>query len=132
MSNELVDLVLFHGRHEGFSSFKISDMRQRYRGNDLASAAWLPIYEVYRRGWDASASFSKIGTADDPNGLYEHLRLQGVEFYVTDPEQYEVEAFSGWHLTQQDFEAGENNEGEIDDWDHHFAYFAGDGWENYE
>lgn len=132
VSNELVDLVLFHGRHEGIFSFKLADMRQRYSGNDFTSAAWLPIYEVGRRGWDTSASFSKIGTPDDSNGLYEHLRLQGVEFYVTDPEQYEVEAFSGWHLTQQQFESGEDNLGEMGDWDHDFAYFAGDGWENYE
>lgn len=81
MSNELVDLMLFHGRNETLFNFNLAEMRHRYQSNDLASAAWIPIYEVGRRGWDTSASFTKIGAADDQGGMYEHLRLQNVEFY---------------------------------------------------
>lgn len=109
MSNELVDLVLYHGRNEGLFSFSLTDMRNRYRSNDFASPAWLPIYEVGRRGWDTSSSFAKIGTRDDVDGLYDHLRSQRVEFYVTDEEYFEVGAFEGWYLTQEEFDREEED-----------------------
>ncbi len=133
MSNELVDLVLFHGRNEGLFSFNLAEMRRRYQSNDFTSSAWLPIYEVGRRGWDTSASFSKIGTFDDPGGLYDHLRQQAVEFYITGPGQFDVESFEGWHLSQQHFEAGDDGEEAAADIFHQgLAYIGGGGWENYD
>jgi hypothetical protein len=111
MSNELVDLTLFHGRHLGLFTFNATQMRERYQGSDFSSSAWLPLYEVHRRGWDTSASFAKIATADDRNGLYQHLRVNNTEFYVTDQEYLEVTAFDNWNLTQQDFgDHAERNE----------------------
>ena len=132
MSNEMVDLVLFHGRDESLFSFSLADMRRRYRSNDLKSSAWLPIYEVGRRGWDSSPSFAKIGTGDDAGGLYEHLRLQNVEFYITDPERFNVEAFEGWRLTEEIFEEDEDEDGGSGDWDYNFTQFHGGGFENYD
>ncbi len=108
MSNELVDLVLCHGRDAGLFSFEERDLRVRYAGSDFASPAWLPLYEIGRRGWDTTQAFNKIGTGDDPNGLYAHLRDQGVEFYDTRQARFEVTAFDGWNLTQDDFEGGED------------------------
>ncbi len=132
MSNELVDLVLFHGRHEGLFSFSIGEMRNRYRSNDFATAAWLPIYEVGRRGWDTSTSFAKIGTADDPNGLYEHLRNADVEFYLIDRDRFEVDAFDGWQLTQQDFEIDEDDVDASVFWKDDIGYWGNGGSENYD
>ena len=114
MSSELIDLVLFHGRHEGLFSFKQSDMRARYRSSDLASTAWLPIYEVGRRGWDTSSAFAKIGTGDDKDLLYKHLMQNNVEFYVTDPDIFKIESFEGWNLSQKDFDEEENYADEVD------------------
>jgi hypothetical protein len=62
------------------------------------------LYEIERRGWDTTASFTKIGTADDLNGYYGTLRAGGVEFYLTEAKQFSVEALAGWNLTQDDFE----------------------------
>ncbi|MHA7827061.1 MAG: RNA-directed DNA polymerase [Roseovarius sp.] len=110
MSNELVDLMLYHGRSQRLFSFDVRQLRTRYRDNGLSSSSWLPIYEIGRRGWDNSTSFAKIGTIDDPDNLYQHLRDQGVEFYLSGPDQFEVEAFADWRLTTRDFEMEE------DDW----------------
>lgn len=107
MSNELVDLMLFHGKNLGLFSIPISQLRQRYLGSDFKSPAWLPLYEVERRRWDLSSAFTKIGSADDDGGLYAHLSANNVEFYRTDQDYFRVEAFEGWNLTQRDFE-GEN------------------------
>lgn len=124
-SNELVDLVLYHGRAEGLFSIDLNELRQRYRSSAFDSSAWLTLYEVERRGWDTSASFAKIGTADDISGLYQHLRTQNVEFYVTDQGRFEVEAFDGWRLTQQSFQESQPEPDEHID----FAYEIG-GWTN--
>lgn len=132
MSNELVDLVLYHGRSLGIFSFSLSEMRSRHLSNDLASPAWLPIYEVGRRGWDTSPSFLKIGTGDDLEGLYEHLRINNVEFYLTDQDYFEVEAFDGWRLTQQQFEIGEDDFEDQGDWLWEDEYSGHDQRENYE
>jgi hypothetical protein len=105
MSNELLDLALYHGRNAGLFSFNLSEMRIRYQDSDFKSSGWLPIYEVGRREWDTSASFAKIGTTDDTDNLYQHLRDQGVEFYVTDQDHFDVASFSGWRLSQADFES---------------------------
>jgi hypothetical protein len=93
MSNELVDLMLFHGRSEGVFLFEIDRLRQRYSTSVFNEAAWLPLYEVERRGWDRTAAFMKIGLGSDQDGLYEQLLQAGVEFYVTDREMFEVPAF---------------------------------------
>jgi len=130
MSNELVDLVLLHGRNEGLFSFKISELRERYKNTNMQSSGWLPLYEVERRGWDTSPAFQKIGQAEDADGLYEHLNNGNVEFYITDPDYFCVEAFKGWNLTQQDFDpdANEHRRQEyydiLNDYEH--------GIENYE
>ena len=104
MSNELVDLVLIHGRSEGLFTFSISELRDRYRNSDMQSSGWLPMYEVERRGWDTSTAFRKIGRAEDIENLYQGLKGSDVEFYLTDREYFCVEAFKGWNLTQQDFD----------------------------
>lgn len=130
MSNELVDLVLMHGRHEGVISLKVADIRRRYLNSDFKSSAWLPLYEIGRRGWDASTTFNKIGGTDDAGRIYGLLRLNNVEFYLTDPNLFSVEAFEGWGLTQNLF-AGDVPQVP----DFHFGlddYAADDDWENYE
>jgi hypothetical protein len=106
-------------------------MRSRYQSNDFASSAWLPIYEVGRRGWDTSPSFSKIGAADDPDNLYQHLSNQGVEFYITDQDHFEVSAFDGWHLTQAHFENHRNDAQDDDDSENYLEYFHDNHLENY-
>lgn len=132
MSNELVDLMLYHGRSEGLFSFRISEMRRRYRNSDFKSAAWLPIYEVARRDWDTSASFAKIGTTDDEGRIYEGFRNNQVEFYSTDPNSFRVEAFEGWHLTQDNFDPRLANNINRIEWAHYYDEVEDDGWENYE
>lgn len=132
MSNELVDLMLFHGRAESLFSFNLADMRQRYRTSDLATSAWLPIYEIERRSWDTSPSFSKMASQDDRAGLYDHLRHHGVEFYVTGPDCFEVDAFVGWHLRQYHFEIQDDDIEGVDHWDQDDAYYGDDGWEQYD
>ncbi|MGH8477665.1 MAG: RNA-directed DNA polymerase, partial [Methylococcales bacterium] len=68
IGNELVDLVLFHGRNQRLFSVEVAALRARYLSSDFNSSAWLPLYEVERRGWDTSAAFTKLGTADDAGG----------------------------------------------------------------
>lgn len=104
ISNELVDVMLCHGRSLGHFSFPLSRMHQRYRNADLSSSSWLPLYEVERRGWDNSAAFQKLSTNSDLDGYYQTLRQNNVEFYVTDQNLFTVSAFEGWGLTQRDFE----------------------------
>lgn len=120
MSNELVDLVLLHGRHLGLFSFRILDIRSRYMAVDFQSPAWLPLYEVQRQGWDNSVAFNKIGGQEDAHKLYEHLRINDVEFYRTTSDVYSVEAFEVWHLKQADFDhgaAGIDFAEEVFEWD---------------
>ena len=104
MSNELVDLMLYHGRHKTLFSFPVTVLRKRYKDSDFSSPAWLPLYEIERHGWDASNSFRKIGGADDRGGLYQHLRVNRVEFYSVDADAFDVSAFDGWNLTTEDFD----------------------------
>lgn len=104
IGNELVDLVLVHGRHEGLFTVELARLRARYRDQDLATASWLPLYEIERRAWDASPAFRKIGTADDEGNHYATLRNQNVQFYVTDADRFAVTAFDGWNLSDQDFQ----------------------------
>lgn len=92
-----------HGRHEGLFSFPVTEIRRRYESSELASSGWLPLYEIERRGWDPSLAFRKIGRAEDTGGLYGNLNSAGVEFYLTNPEAFDVSAFDGWNLTQGDF-----------------------------
>ena len=130
MSNELVDLILMHGRHEGLFSPKVAEIRKRYLNSDFKSPAWLPLYEIGRRGWDGSPSFNKIGGADDSHNIYEFLRVNDVEFYLTDADLFSVEAFEGWGLTQALFSGdallGPGVPFDFED------YAFGDDWENYE
>ena len=65
---------------------------------DFDTPAWLPLYEVQRNGWYNASAFSKLGTADDSGNLYEHLRARGVEFYVSDPRLFTMEAFHDWNI----------------------------------
>lgn len=130
LSNELVDLMLFHGRVEALFSFNPVEIRRRYRSSDFKSPAWLPIYEIERRGWDTSTSFSKLGSVDDYGSYYSRVRSENVEFYLTDPDRYTVQAFEGWNLTQQLFE--NNNGGEWnDEWDNYTTFFANSSLEDY-
>lgn len=128
MSNELVDLMLLHGRSETLFSVHATEMRRRYRSSDFRSAAWLPLYEAGRRGWETSPAFSKIGTAADEGGLYQHLSDNNVEFYITDPDRFDVEAFDGWELTQHHFD---DDAGEIEEWELGMNHFERDRHENY-
>lgn len=104
MSSEIIDLVLYHGRDLGLFAPSVPSMHARYLSAGFSSPAWLPLYEIGRRGWDTSAAFSKIGGPKDPNGLYAHLSNNNVEFYVTDPDLFTVEAFENWNLRQENFE----------------------------
>jgi len=104
MNNELVDLVLYHGRNEGLFSLELAKMRSRYLSADYGSTSWLPLYEIERRGWDTTDAFTKIGTVDDPDGHYADLRRNGVEFYSTGADNFAVEAFDGWDLKEDNFE----------------------------
>lgn len=115
MSNELVDVVLLHGRSEGLFSVEIAKLRSRYRSAEFSSSAWLPLYEVERRAWDVSPSFTKIGTGDDPGGHYQTLRANAVEFYLTDRDRFAVEAFDGWNLSQDNFQVREWNPADFRD-----------------
>lgn len=128
VANELVDLVLYHGRAEGLFSASAAQIRSRYRQSGFGSAAWLPLYEIERHGWDTSAAFRKIGTADDEGNHYDLLRGHDVEFYLTDDEQFSVTAFDGWNLTAEDFQ--------VRDWDRaalrDLLWADGRDWENYE
>ena len=109
MSNELVDLVLFHGRHLGLFKFPVRKLRDRYLGADFQTPSWLPLYEVQRRGWDSSLAFSKLGGPDDHHGLYDHLRANRVEFYITDAEFYTAKAFTGWKLKEDVVKEGSSD-----------------------
>lgn len=125
--NELVDLVLFHGRAEGLFSVDVGSLRVRYQSAEYSSAAWLPLYEIERRGWDTTPAFSKLGTADDPGGHYATLRTQGAEFYLSDRDRFSVEAFEGWNLRDDSFQVRNFNPFDFDDvWDDRR------GIENYE
>lgn len=126
LSSELVDLVLYHGRDVGVFSFKLNEMRSRYVSNDFASPGWLPIYEVGRRGWDTSNSFAKIATIDDQDNMYECLNIHNVEFYLTEEDCFEVEAFEGWNLTEELFEVEEEYFDDVDIENIHYEV-----WENY-
>jgi len=96
--------MLVHGRSEGLFSLDIQKLRTRYSGSSMASAAWLPLYEIERKGWDPTPSFSKIGTGSDPGALYSQLALANVEFYRIDPDVFGVSSFSGWGLSNESFE----------------------------
>ncbi|MYA60444.1 MAG: RNA-directed DNA polymerase [Chloroflexi bacterium] len=98
VSNELVDLTLYHGRHLGLFVFPINELRAKYASADFQSPGWLPLYEIERRGWDHSPAFRKLGGQDDPNNIYDHLRANNVEFYVTDDKLFTSGAFEGWSL----------------------------------
>lgn len=100
VSCELVDLVLIHGKVLGLFNPAVADLRRRYKPVDFTSAAWLPLYEVQRNGWDNSPAFSKLGTAADSGRYYEHLGDKGVEFYASAPSLFTKEAFHDWDLGQ--------------------------------
>ncbi|MEM7635481.1 MAG: hypothetical protein AAF299_13025, partial [Pseudomonadota bacterium] len=131
MSNEFVDLMLFHGKHLGLFNFPVSVLRQRYSSADLQSSAWLPLYEIQRRGWDMSPAFNKIGTADDPGKHYDHLRQKDVEFYVTDQELFTVEAFDTWKLKQEYFDEYDDDDHQANDY-LDYGDLDQNAWENYE
>lgn len=104
MANELVDLMLFHGRSLGLFSFSLADLRRRYQTADFRSSAWPVLYEVERRGWDTSTAFHKIGTGADLNNYYDSFQRHAVEFYSSGRAEFEVSAFEGWGLNQADFD----------------------------
>lgn len=126
IANGLVDLMLYHGRNRGIFTFDVNKLRARYTNSRFHSDAWLPLYEVGRRGWDGSASFNKIGCLADPNGLYAHLMANNVEFYLSDAQYFSVEAFDGWSLSQGYFDGPPLAQAfvNLDD--------LADDWENYE
>jgi len=125
MSNELVDVMLFHGRDETLFSFDVLRLQERYLTSTLATPSWLVLYEIERRGWDRSPAFQKLGTAADARALYETMRQNAVEFYVAD-DVFDVSAFDGWNLSQADF----RQQSLVPfDWD---AIDFGAGFENYE
>ncbi|QIG54508.1 hypothetical protein G6N82_10410 [Altererythrobacter sp. BO-6] len=128
VANELVDLVLYHGRSEGLFSVSLAAMRSRYKQSGLDTSAWLPLYEIERHGWDTSPAFTKIGTVDDEDNHYELLRNEGVEFYLTGIQHFSVSAFDGWNLTDDDFQ--------VRDWDRaglqELLWTDGRDWENYD
>ncbi|KJS08561.1 MAG: hypothetical protein VR78_17820 [Hoeflea sp. BRH_c9] len=126
MSNEIVDLMMFHGRHAGLFSFRVTDLRQRYADSNFTSPAWLPLYEIGRRGWDSSAAFNKIGGADDIVGLYAHLNANDVQFYNTEQGSFRLDMFKNWNLSQEDFEQEEQGLPEYDNFDFE------DHWGDYE
>lgn len=110
LANELVDVMLLHGRSAGLFVFDVQRLRARYGGSSFVTAAWLPLYEAERKGWDTSPAFSKIGTGSDPGGLYAGLSAANVEFYRVDRQAFTVSSFTGWGLTEADFEpAGRRN-----------------------
>ncbi len=127
ISNALVDIVLFHGKSLGLFSISVGVLRSRYLKSDYSSPDWLPLYEIERRGWDTSPAFTKLGQQQDHLGLYEHMRTNDVEFYLTDNEVYTVEAFDGWNLTQESF----TEEAHFEDYAHDLYDYVND-WENYE
>jgi hypothetical protein len=96
--------MLIHGFNKGIFDIDIQAIRDRYAPTDFLSSAWLPLYEIERRNWDRSPSFRKMGTANDPDDLYNKLNEKNVEFYITRPSAFEVSAFEGWQLTQADFD----------------------------
>ena len=53
-------VMLYHGRHLNLFTFRVTELRRRYLGSDFTTPAWLPIYEIGRRGWDTSRTFDKI------------------------------------------------------------------------
>jgi hypothetical protein len=117
--NELVDLVMFHGRSEGLFSIDLGSLRARYQNAEFGSSAWLPLYEVERRGWDIHSTFRKIGTTDDPGSYYNNLRSISCEFYVTDGNVFSVEAFDGWNLSEDSFRIRNLNTFDFDEfWTH--------------
>ena len=103
ISNELVDIMLFHGRSLGLFVGKISTLQSRYLDSKFGTSAWLPLYEVERKGWDDSSAFKKVGRDDDKDNLFEILRSKNVEFYLSDSKYFQVEVFNGWNLTEQGF-----------------------------
>lgn len=125
LANGLVDLVLLHGRSAGLFTFEIQQLRARYSGSSFVTSAWLPLYETERKGWDVSPAFSKIGSASDRAGLYADLSAANVEFYRSDNDAFTVAAFSGWGLTDNDFEPAPS--GNIfDEFDFDFDLYVGD------
>ena len=69
-----------------------------------------------RRSWDTAPAFKKLGTILDPTGTYASLAAIDVEFYQTDQELFSPEAFDGWKLTNESFQAQSPNDfGPVDD-----------------
>jgi hypothetical protein len=128
MGNELVDLVLVHGRQEGLFAVELASLRSRYLNTDFRSPAWLPLYEIERRGWDRDPAFVKIRTQDDPDHYYDTLRNRGGEFYVTGRDGFVVAAFDGWNLTERDFQVRQFEPDAFDD----LIWADGRDQENYE
>lgn len=128
VGSELVDLMLAHGRHEGIFAVDVTKLRARYRNTDFNSPAWLPLYEIERRGWDASPAFSKIGSASDAGNYYALLRAQGVKFYRTGRNVFSVAAFEGWNLSEVDFDMRPWDAAEIQN----IVWADGREFENYE
>lgn len=115
LANELVDLMLMHGKHERLISLSITEMRSRYDSADFNSPAWIVLYEVERHNWDSSAAFRKAGGTSDPEGLYAGLKQLQVEFYWSDTSAFTVEAINGWNFASDHFAP----EQRIDDsWDY--------------
>ncbi len=127
LSNELVDLMMLHGRDLGLFAVPVADLRQRYKDSDFKSASWITLYEVERRGWDTSPSFKKIGRTEDIENFYNYFRTSNVQFYISDTHMFNVTAFDGWNLTQADFNK------EAPEWKKQDPLFEIDwGWENYD
>lgn len=137
VSSELVDLMLFHGSHVGLFTIDKPALRRRYSDADFRTGAWLPLYEIERRAWDTSPAFSKLGTGDDANGLYNSLQGNNVEFYLTDQHLFDVTAFSGWRLTPEIFTQQEEPELNFEDFQNVPDDFGApedfdDFWMNYD
>lgn len=127
LSNELIDLMLVHGKTLGLFSFNINKIRHRYLPSNFQTKAWLPLYEIEKRGWDNSPAFSKIGTASDQDSLYEKLRFANVDFYTAETSAFTLDAFEGWNITAEDFSNSDQTPTE------NFSHFlSATNWENYE
>jgi len=104
LGNPLIDLMLIDGKQRGLISISLSEFRQRYRDSDFMSRDAILLYEVEKRGWDTSKTFCKIGTQKDAFDCFSSFLSHGVDFYRPEKSSFQVSAFPGWNLRDDDFE----------------------------
>lgn len=99
LANPLVDVVLVHGHSLGLFRFSLSDLTKRLAQSDFTSDAWMPLYEIERRGWDQNLTM--LGTSSDTKNLYGFLAQANVSFY--DASALSLADINGWKLKEEDF-----------------------------